>query len=81
VIIETSKPRTTTDESLAALFIAELGIDKDDEAMELFRGSSIDTSGAPTPRAKEYMMSEEWDEKYKISIKFILDETVEDGLG
>jgi hypothetical protein len=69
-----SKPRITTDESLAALFFVELGVDKDDEAMEIFRGSSIDTSGAPTPRAKEYMMSEEWDEKDKISIKLILDE-------
>jgi hypothetical protein len=68
------KPRITTDESLAALFFAELGVDKDDEAMELFRGSSIDTYGAPTPRAKEYMMSGEWDEKDKISIKLNLDE-------
>jgi hypothetical protein len=69
-----AKPRITPDESLAALFFAELGVDKDDEAMELFIGSSIDTSGAPTPRAKEYMMSGEWDEKDKISIKFILGE-------
>jgi hypothetical protein len=35
-----------------SLFFAELGVDKDDEAIELFRGSSIDTSGAPTPKAK-----------------------------
>jgi hypothetical protein len=48
-----AKPRITTGESLAALFFAELGVDTHDEAMELFRGSSIDTSGAPIPRAKE----------------------------
>jgi hypothetical protein len=47
-----AKPRITTDESLAVLFFAELGVDKDDEVVELFRGSSIETSGAPTPRAK-----------------------------
>jgi hypothetical protein len=47
-----ANPRITTDESLAVLFFAELGVDKDDEAMELFHGSSIDTYGAPTPRAK-----------------------------
>jgi hypothetical protein len=52
VIIDMSKPRITTDDFLDALFFAELGVDKDDEAMELFRGSSIDTSGTPTPRAK-----------------------------
>jgi hypothetical protein len=68
------KPRITMDETLAALFFAELGVDKDDEAMELFHGPYIDTSGAPTPRAKEYMMSGKWDEKDEISIKFILDE-------
>jgi hypothetical protein len=52
VIIEMSKPRITTNESLDALFFAELVVDKDDEALEIFRGSSIDTSSAPTPRAK-----------------------------
>jgi hypothetical protein len=81
VIIEMSKPRIATDKSFAAVFFAELGVDKDDEAMEIFRGSSIDTSGDPTPRAKDYMMSEEWDEKDKISIKLILDETAEAILG
>jgi hypothetical protein len=80
-MIEMSKPRITSDESLAALFFTELGVDKDDEAMEIFRGSSIDTSGAPTPRAKEYMMSEEWDEKDKISIKLILDENCRGRIG
>ena len=48
------KPRITTDESLTALLFAKIGVDKDDEAMELFCGSSIDTSGTPTPIAKEY---------------------------
>jgi hypothetical protein len=76
-----SKPRITTDESLADLFFTELGVDKDDEAMEIFRGSSIDTYGAPTPRAKEYMMSEEWDEKDNISIKLILDENCRGHIG
>jgi hypothetical protein len=69
------------DEPLAVLFCAELGVDKDDEAIELFRGSYIDTSGAPTPRAKEYIMSGEWDEKDKISIKFIIDENCRGRIG
>jgi hypothetical protein len=81
VIIEMSKPRVTADKSLAALFLVELGVDKDDEAIELFRGSSVDTSGAPTPRAKEYMMSEEWDENDKMHIKFILDENCRGRIG
>jgi hypothetical protein len=76
-----AKPRITTDESLAVLFFAELGVDKDDEAMELFRGSSIDSSGAPTPRAKEYTTNGEWDEKEKTSIKFILDENFRGRIG
>jgi hypothetical protein len=81
VIIEMSKPRITTDESLAALFFVELDVDKDDEAMEIFCGSSIDTSGALTQRAKEYMMSEEWDEKDNISIKLILNENCRGRIG
>jgi hypothetical protein len=81
MIIEMSKPRITTDESLAALFFVDLGVDKDDEAMDIFCGSYIDTSGAPTPRAKEYIMSEEWDEKDEISIKLILDENCRGCIG
>ena len=68
------KPHITTEESLTVLFFVNLGVDKYYEAMQFFCGSSIDTSGAPNPRAKEYIMSEEWDNKDKLSIKFILDE-------
>jgi hypothetical protein len=79
--IEMAKPRITTDESLDAFFFAELGVDKYDEAMELFCGSSIHKYGALTPRAKEYIMSGEWDENDKISIKVIIDENCRGQIG
>jgi hypothetical protein len=66
---------------IGCIVLCGAGVDKDDEAMELFRGSSIDTSGALTPRTKEYMMSGEWDEKDKIIIKFILDENCQGRIG
>ena len=53
-----AKPRITKEKSPTALFFAKLVVDKDDESMKFFFGSSIDTSGAPTPRANEYLMSE-----------------------
>ena len=53
-----AEPRITTNDSLTVMLFADIGVDKYDEAMELFRGSSIDTSGALNLRAKEYMMSE-----------------------
>ena len=54
-----AKPLITTYESLTALLFAKIGVYKYDEAMELFCGSSINTSGASTLKAKYYMMSEE----------------------
>ena len=54
-----AKPLIKTDESLTALFFSKLGVYKYDEAMELFCGSSINTSGASTLKAKYYMISEE----------------------
>ena len=49
--------------------------------MELFHSSSIYTSVATTTRAKEYMMSEEWDDKDKPSIKFIIDGNCQGQIG
>ena len=68
------EPRITTNQSLTVMLFAEIVVDKDDEAMEFFRGSSIDTYGALNLRAKEYMMSEQCYDKDKLSIKFIIDE-------
>jgi hypothetical protein len=56
-------------------------VEKDSEVMEVCRGSSTDTSGVPTPRAKEYMTGGEWDEKDKVSIKFIIDENCRGQIG
>ena len=72
-----AKPHITMDNSLTVLSFEKLGVDKDDKSMELFCGSSLDTSGAPNPIAKEHMMSEEWDDKYGLSINFILDENLQ----
>ena len=47
-----SKPCITTDKPLIALFFENIGVDKDDESMELFCGSYIDTSVALNKRAK-----------------------------
>ena len=62
------------------LLFSDLGMDKYDEDMEFFY-SSIYTSGTPTPRAKEYMMSEEWYDKDNLSIKFIPDEKCQGRIG
>ena len=69
-----AKPRITTDESLTALLFEKLDMDKHDKGVELFHGSSIDTSVSATPWAKEHMLSDEWDEKDKLSITLILSE-------
>jgi hypothetical protein len=65
---------------LAALFFADFSVEKDDEYTELFRDSSIDTSGAPTPRAKEYMMSGEWMRRIRLVSSLFLMKNFEAGL-
>ena len=63
-------------ESLTVLLFLKLVADKD-----VFCGFYINTYGALTPRAKEFMISEDWDEKGKLSIKFIIGKFCRDQIG
>jgi hypothetical protein len=69
-----SKPRISTDESVAGALFAELGKDNDDAAMEILRSKSLDSKGLPTPRTRVYIASGEWDAKDRLIIKFMLKE-------
>jgi hypothetical protein len=55
-----SKPRISSDESVAGALFAELGKDNDDAAMEIMRSESLDSEGLPTPRTRVYIASGEW---------------------
>jgi hypothetical protein len=69
-----SKPRISTDESVAGALFAELGKDNNDTAMEILRSKSLDSKGIPTPRTRVYIASGEWDAKDRLIIKFMLKE-------
>jgi hypothetical protein len=69
-----SKPRISTDESVAGALFAELGKDDDDAAMEILQSGSLDSKGMSTPRTRVSIASAEWDAKDRLIIKFMLKE-------
>jgi hypothetical protein len=67
-----SKPRISTDESVAGVLCAELGNDNDDAAMEFLRSKSLD---------RVYIASGESDAKDRLTIKFMLKENCWERIG
>jgi hypothetical protein len=76
-----SKPRVSTDESVAGALFAELGKEDDDAATEILRSKSLDSKGLPTPRTRVYIASGEWDAKDRLIIKFMLKENCRGRIG
>jgi hypothetical protein len=66
------KPSVSTDESVASKFLEALGKDDDEEALHVFKDSSLNNvTGSPSPWTSSFIKSGEWDAKVKLQIKLM----------